>query len=70
MTWRRFQSYLESFQWIGNQQSEDGRKENIRFDLEFTKGDSRLKDIKQSEIEKANAALAPIRERRKKAALQ
>ncbi len=70
MTWRQFQCYLEAYQWVGNQYSDDGKRDNLRFDLEYTKGDSRLKDIKQTELAKANAALAKIRERRKKAPLQ
>lgn len=71
MGWRQFQCYLEAFQWIGGQHSDEGRTENTRFDLLYIKDDPRLKNIKKLEVEKANAALAKMRERmKKKAALQ
>ncbi len=70
LTWRQFECYQEAFHWIGNQYSEEGKRDATRFDLEYTRTDPRLKAIKQAAVERANAALAKIRERQNRAALQ
>jgi hypothetical protein len=56
--WRQFQVYLDSFTWIVREESEEGRKDNVRDDLNAMKEIPELKDAKQSAVDEVKRKLA------------
>ena len=55
LTWRQFHLYLDSFTWVLQEQTDDGRLKNQIWDLQLTRNDPRMKSWKQQEIERLEA---------------
>lgn len=64
LTWRQFHVYLDAFSWILQEESEDGRQKNRRWDLKLAAKDPKMKEWKSAEVEKAKRALANIKKPR------
>ncbi len=59
LTWRQFETYMDSFTWLLREESDDGRKENKIDDLETMKREPRVKKAKDDELAVIKAKLKP-----------
>lgn len=63
LTWRQFGVYMDAFTWLAREQSEKGRQENARDDLEAMSKIPEVKERKQKMVLEAKERVRKAKKR-------
>lgn len=65
LSWRQFQVYMDSFRWLMNEQSEEGKRDNMKYDLEAMRKMPGAKERKAEMLAEAKKKLKGLKKRKK-----